>query len=83
MGRASGCFGPDYSSLNFENIIDPEAATGSIEGMLIKVLEKTPYTLPGSDQLNHPLPAGIEPTEYCFCAEPWDKVFHLLMQMTD
>ncbi len=79
MCRAESC----YSNSGLENVIDPEDAIGPIEPLLIKALANTPYTLLKKEQLKHPLPAGIEPTEYCPCADPCDKVFHMLLQMTD
>jgi hypothetical protein len=86
FGRSSSQIGPRcwiWGTLEISDVRDGSEAEGELERSLLSAISKTPYQLLSRADVAEPLPAGIHPYEYCFCEEPWDKVFHALFANTD
>ena len=69
--------------LELSEVLDPTTAEGDLETLLMAAVASTPYTFLSPEDVSQPLPEGVTPYEYCYCAEPWDKIFHILFSDTD
>jgi hypothetical protein len=86
FGRSSSFIGArcwSWGYLEISDVLNASEAEGELERSLLSAISKTPYQLLSRTDIAEPLPAGVHPYEYCFCEEPWDKVFHALFTNTD
>lgn len=78
---ASGSFGA--MPLNLDSIIAPVFGIDEMVDAVLGVFQHSIYRFLDRDELSQRLPPHIRPFEYCYCAEPWDRVFHVLFANTD
>lgn len=78
-----GCHGEGSRGLEPHEVRNVTEAEGDLEAAIISAVGRTPYQFLTREEAGQPLPAGVEPFEYCLCAEPWDKVMHVLFANTD
>ena len=85
LSRAQACVAPSmtHDPLEIEDVLDPKQCEGDLEETTVSVIRSTGYELLTREEVDRPLPDGIEPFEYCSSRRPWDRVFHVLFAQTD
>jgi hypothetical protein len=86
VGRSHLCRGSNSAShgqLEIEKLISPDQLGDPLGQKVVEALYSGGYQLLSVEEVSRPLPPGVEPYEYCFSSEPWDRVFHALFGNTD
>lgn len=86
LGKSSISISPTMfarGTIDKEDILDPDRGKSELVDAILDAFQISPYEFLRKEELLTPLPPGIEPHEYCLCAEPWDRLFHLLFADTD
>ena len=86
VGRSQKCIGAEFSSrgpLEIDKLIYPDHLCDPLEQKVFEAIRFGGYQLLSVEEISRPLPPGVEPYEYCFSSEPWDRVFHALFGNTD
>ncbi len=71
------------SYLGFDSLIAPVRGIDDLVDAILDAFHDSVYRFLDREELAQHLPAHITPDEYCMCAEPWDRVFHVLFANTD
>lgn len=85
-GHSRKVVGPGFYSfapLELSQLLTTDHATDKFEADIFHLLSSHGYQLLTAEDASRQLPAGVEIYEYCFCNQPWDRVFHALFANTD
>lgn len=85
-GRSREFVGPglfSHQHLDIPTLTSPETPSDRLEEVAYAAIRAEGYELLSSDEVSGSLPPGVQPFEYCYCAEPWDRVFHALFANFD
>jgi hypothetical protein len=87
FGHTTFLDGDDFFALDRlgpEQVVEPKTCRTKMEKAVVKaVRDASRYELLVREDIQALLPEGVEPFEYCFCGEPWDRVFHILFANSD
>jgi len=86
VGYTRKCPDPDmtsYNSLTIRDLIAPEAFKEGMEIRTLAALHVGGYRVLSTEEVNQPLPPGVEPYGYCYADVPGDCVFTAIFADTD
>jgi hypothetical protein len=72
-----------HDPLELGSLISPEHLGDPLVEAVVNAIRRGGYEVLSPAEASRPLPAGIEPYEYCYSEEPWDRVFHALFANSD